>query len=141
MLAKKFYVIFGIYLLLLIGACSKKTDVVPNTFVNQYVYINNPTNFKLNAIGGWIYLSGGVRGIILYRKSTDEFEAFERNCTWQPKDACATLSVDSTNVSLSDNCCSSQFVIFDGSVIKGPATIPLRRYQASFDGSTVHVFN
>ena len=141
MLLKKFKAGLFFTIFCSVWACSKKTDVIPNMFVNQYVYVNNPTNFKLNAIGGWIYLTGGVRGIILYRKSSDEFIAYERNCTWQPNDACATLSVDSTNVSISDHCCSSKFVIMDGSIQQGPATIPLRRYQAAFDGSVIHVFN
>ena len=126
----------------MLAACSKNQDTVPRIGVNTYVYVNNPLNIRLNAPGGWIYVNdAGVRGIIVYRKSMDEFLAFDRNCTYQSSNSCATISVDSSQVFASDNCCGSQFNIQSGMVTRGPATQPLIQYRTSFDGSAVHIYN
>jgi Rieske Fe-S protein len=122
-------------------ACRDKNNVVPNTYVDVMIYTNNPAYVNLNVIGGWVYVDGGARGLIIYRKSNDEFAAYDRNCTYNPSDACATVHMETDNITASDTCCGSRFQVIDGSVIKGPAAQGLRRYQTTFDGSVLHVYN
>jgi len=40
-----------------------------------------------------------------------------------------------------DTCCHSKFQLYDGSVTNGPAVTPLKAYNTTFDGSTLHIFN
>lgn len=132
--------------LILIGTASCKKDTpnnVPNTAVDIYLYINEPSNVNLTAIGGWVYITGGVRGILVYRKSPSEFMAYDRNCTYQSNDPypCATVDVDPSNIIVTDTCCNSKFSIFDGSVTQGPAGLPLKAYNTTFDGNTLHIYN
>lgn len=122
-------------------ACRKSDDVVPNVYVDIYVYTSDPAFVNLNVPGGWVYITGGAKGIIIYRKSTTDFMAYERNCTYNPSEACARVEVDSSNVLAVDKCCGSQFSIIDGSVVKTPATMPLKQYQTSFDGNVLHIYN
>ena len=61
-------------------------------------------------------IEGGVKGIIVYRESLSNFKAYERNCTYQPTNTCATVSVDDTNLIAVDSCCGSMFSILDGSI-------------------------
>lgn len=109
--------------------------------VDFYIQINDPSYINLKTVGGWEYLSGGSRGIILYRKSQNEFMAYDRHCTFQPSNTCAIVSVDANNITASDDCCGSSFMLTDGSVTKPPAAFPLKSYNTSFDGTVVHVYN
>lgn len=133
-----FLIVFSI---IVIAACKKdnNNDVAQN-YVDYYLYINEPSNIALNAVGGWMYVPAGTKGIIVYRRSIDAFTALERNCTFDPNAPCSLVKVLS-GISSIDSCCSSRFSIYDGSVINGPATQPLYQYNTTFDGSTLRIFN
>jgi nitrite reductase/ring-hydroxylating ferredoxin subunit len=125
-----------------LNGCKKQSDNnVPDTLVDIYLYTNNPSFVNVSAVGGWVYITGGVRGILLYRKSNTEFMAYDRNCTYQPTNSCATVFVDNTNIVAKDTCCNSQFSIYDGSVFQGPAAQPLKAYNTTFDGNVLHIYN
>ena len=122
--------------------CKKdKQDLIPNTSVNFYVNVSSTQYLGLNNIGGYVYVTGGVRGIIIYRQSNDEFLAYERDCPYHPSNSCAIVQVDKSGVTATDTCCGSQFLLLDGSIVKGPATIMLKQYMTSFDGTNLHVYN
>jgi hypothetical protein len=89
----------------------------------------------LQSDGGFIYRSEGVRGIIIYRKNSSTFLAFERNCSFQPNDACATVDVEIAFSRMLDSCCGSSFN-FDGNPTGGPAWRPLRQYTTIYSAST-----
>lgn len=137
----RLYFFFVLISLIIVGCKNKNNDTVPTTLVELNLYINNPSYVKLSTVGGWLYVNGGVRGILVYRSSTSEFKAYDRNCTYQSADACATLFVDNTDIMAVDTCCGSQFLIVDGSIIKGPAAVPLKQYNTTFDGSLLHIYN
>ena len=133
---------FLLVILSLAYGCRKENEnTVPNTAVDIYIYTSNPSFINLNAVGGWVYITGGVRGILVYRKSTSEFMAYDRNCTYQPTNTCSTIVVNNTNIIAVDSCCGSQFSIYDGSVLHGPAGLPLKTYSTIFDGTSLHVYN
>lgn len=123
-------------------SCNKdknSVDDIQDVPVNlQLQIVNYPS---LNAVNGWEYVSGGVKGILIFRISTDEFKAFERNCTYKPSESCAVISVDSTGLAAVDDCCGSKFSLLDGSVSKSPASKSLKEYVAIYDGSILSVTN
>jgi nitrite reductase/ring-hydroxylating ferredoxin subunit len=137
---KRLLIIF-IFISLLYNCKKENDNYVPVVTVDLYLHINLPSYINLQSVGGWVYVSGGVRGILVYRKTTTEFMAYDRNCTYQSSDPCATVYVDNTNIIATDTCCHSKFSIVDGSVLQAPAGIPLKRYNTTFDGSVVHVYN
>ena len=122
-------------------SCKKDDDAVPNVSVNIVISTTDPSYNDLNAVGGWIYLTGGSRGIIVYRYSIDEFMAYDRHCTYEPLESCAIVEVDQSGIIAEDLCCGSQFLLTDGSVIDGPASVSLKLYQTSFDGNNLFVYN
>jgi len=123
-------------------SCKKQKDNIPDIYVDEFLYLTQPSNVNLNAIGGYIYLhNAGARGIIVYRKSTSEFTALDRNCTFDPNAACATVIVDNTAFFAEDTCCKSKFQINNGQVTSGPASLPLKSYQTEFNGTVLHIFN
>ena len=139
---KYFSFIVLIFIFSLALSCKKQSDNgVPITAVDIYLYSNNPSFINLTAVGGYVYITGGVRGILLYRKSNSEIMAYDRNCTYQSTQPCATVVVDQTHILAVDTCCHSKFSIYDGSVTQGPASLPLKAYQTTFDGNVLHIYN
>ncbi len=124
------------------NSCQKGTPSgIPYVPVNYQLTVSNPEFAPLLAVGGWLYIGGGSRGIIVYRFSPDEFRAYDRHCTFQVNDNCR-IAMESTDVTAVDNeCCDSKFLIIDGAPIDGPANIGLHEYNTSFDGNTLLIFN
>ena len=123
------------------SSCKKDdTEDIAQYYVDFTIFINEPAYINLNAIGGWMYINAGTKGIIIYRRSQTEFTALERNCTYDPNASCSIVEVLS-GISAIDSCCTSRFSIFDGSVMNGPATRPLYQYRTTFDGVALRVFN
>ncbi len=125
------------------GNSCKKNDYasIPNVYVDINIDVTSTIYMELNHVGGWLYLTGGVKGILVYRSSIDEFMSFERCCTYDADISEARIEVDSTDVMAVDKTCGSTFLILDGSVVNGPATVPLKRYRNNFDGVYLHIYN
>ncbi|MFN3876197.1 MAG: hypothetical protein ACK4L7_09840, partial [Flavobacteriales bacterium] len=88
-----------------LGACRKPGNQgIPPVSVDISININNPAYADLAVPGGWLYLSGGSRGIIVYRSSPTEFAAHDRHCPYRPSDLCQ-VAVDSSQIIARDGGC------------------------------------
>lgn len=123
------------------SGCRKSRNQIPNTPIDLYIDTKLPSYISLNNVGGWIYAPSGYKGLIIYRRSQDAFNAYERACPYDPTDDCSLVEVLKDYITAVDSCCGSQYLITDGNVIKGPATQTLQQYQTTFDGTILHVFN
>tara|TARA_B100000614_G_C14233509_1_gene363432 strand:- start:155 stop:571 length:417 start_codon:yes stop_codon:yes gene_type:complete len=121
--------------------CKNQYEGIPNVNVNVFINIQNPQYQNLSGMGSWAYVEGGSKGIIVFNLDNDNFLAYERHCPYQPENLCSKISVDETNLFAVDTCCSSKYQLIDGSVIDGPATLPLKRYNTSFDGNIINIWN
>ncbi len=139
----KHKIIFLFIFLSMIASCSKNnnTNWIPYVPVNIDIYPANPQYIDLYPVGGWIYHTGGSRGLIIYHFSQDEYYAFDQHCPYQPTNSCGTVRMETDDITAVDTCCGSQFIITDGSVIQGPAGLPLKQYQTYYDGTTLHITN
>jgi Rieske Fe-S protein len=124
-------------------SCGKGSDhqSIPEVPVDLYLDISSTIYIKLSNVGGYEYLSGGYKGLIVYRVSMEEFVAYDRTCPYHPYDKCALIEMNPSGIILKDTCCGSQFNILDGSVSKGPAEYPLKKYQTIFDGQILQISN
>lgn len=113
---------------------------VPYVTVNIELNLNDIDNAPLKQVGGFIYVAGGVRGIILRRESQDIYRAFDRNCTFQPENECAVVKMHSTGFYIEDTCCSSTFDL-SGFPTGGPAEYPLREYGVAIAGDFLYIYN
>ena len=138
-------IIFSVVLILLMvaGSCDKQVphETIPNVAVDIYIDVNSTLYIQLNTIGGYLYLTGGYKGILVYRVSQDEFVAYDRTCPYDPYVTESRLEMDMGNLTVIDTVCKSKFVILDGSIIEGPATVPMKRYRTTFDGNILHIYN
>lgn len=125
---------------LVIQSCRRDQSQVPLVPVNVQININQPDFFKLSVVTGWVYVTGGSRGIIVYRKSQNEFVALERNSTFNPAQGCAVI-VNADGIIISDPCSESQWLITDGTVLQGPASAPLQHYQTNFQDPMLYITN
>lgn len=124
--------------------CNKNTD--QRAFyppVDTYLNVTLPQYTSLQVPGGWAYVTGGLKGIIVYRINATDFIAFDRNCTYNEANSCGTADVQTDNVTILCSCDGSEYNIFDGSVKKNPATLPLKGYNTSFNSgnNTLRIFN
>jgi hypothetical protein len=137
---RKISIIVLLSVSVLFSFCKKKNvqDNIAYQTVNITMYPNDPLYFKLQTVGGWVYINGGVNGIIVYRKtatnSPTDFVALERTSTALPDDPYAKVKVQSDNFTLKDTISGSKWQIFDGGILAGPANQALRQYNAVFDG-------
>jgi nitrite reductase/ring-hydroxylating ferredoxin subunit len=130
-------IVITFLLIILTTGCSPdlSDDPIPfQPFPEILIDLNLPAYIKLKTDGGHMYLNdGGVRGIILYRQNSLTYFAYERNCSFHPADACATVDVDVSNLYMIDPCCSSTFSFSTGEPTGGIAWRPLRKYATSLD--------
>lgn len=130
------------FTLLVIFSCKKSRDEnsIPNVSVDLVVPLGLPQYASLNSIGNSLAISGGVKGIIVYRKSIDEFTASERSCPFDPLVNDAIIEIDTSQVIGVDRHCGSKFSFADGSIIQGPASRGLKQYTCEYDAATQQIY-
>ncbi len=128
-------------ILLSITACKDKPNSqnIPEVFVDISLSLSLPAYSPLIIPGNSIYITGGSNGIVVYALSNEEYIAIDRHCSYDI-DGFHRVVVDPlNNTTLVDSVnCTSVFSIFNGDVIQGPSSIPLKRYNTEyFSGSNV----
>jgi len=120
-------------------ACSQdlSDDEIPiSHFPDIVINLSLPSNIVLASKGGYKTINdGGVRGIIVYCEDIGIYHAYERNCSYRPNDACATVDIDISKLFMIDHCCGSSFDFTTGQPIGGVAWRPLREFYTQANGS------
>jgi nitrite reductase/ring-hydroxylating ferredoxin subunit len=119
----------------------KEENPIPYVPVNIIIYVSDPSFMPLNVISGWTYVTGGSRGVLIYRRAEDEFMAYDRHCTFDVDNPCGQIKIANSSLSAIDTCCGSKFLITDGSVMQAPAKVPLHRYRTFYDGVKLTITN
>jgi tRNA threonylcarbamoyladenosine biosynthesis protein TsaB len=136
--------VWGALVLLLtaMSGCGETQQYIPYVPVNVDIDLNLPAYNTLNFPGEAIALNGGSKGLYVYRYTLDEFVVLDRHATFDIPLGCQ-VSLDPDNITLRDHedCSQSQWLMLDGSVMNGPATLPLHRYRTSLNGSILHIYN
>ncbi len=124
-------------------ACKKNNneDTIPNIPVSFTVYLSLPQYVNLNSVGGYVKIPEyGYRGIIIYRRSLEEFVSYDLACPYDVNVNNAKINVDSSGITMIDPQCGSKFSLYDGSVQQGPATRPLKMYNSVYESSSNSVY-
>lgn len=92
---------------------------------------------ELMQVGGSLVgkATGYAHPIVIAHVDQAMFMAFDAICTHQN----CTVSYNALNITLDCPCHGSTYEARDGSVINGPALLPLTRLTASSDGTTVTI--
>lgn len=139
----KLQFILLISIVLFSTACRKKKNhPVPSVYVDTTININLPSYNSLTGVGGWAYLAGGSKGIVIYRQSIDQFVAFDRHSPAEEGTCEEPLITDTENfLQLNDECSGATFSLYDGSPISG-SEYGLRAYLTFYDGGdNLRIYN
>jgi tRNA threonylcarbamoyladenosine biosynthesis protein TsaB len=141
-LRKMMPLLVACFFLFLQADCNNNTQFIPYVPVNFDINLNLPAYNSLNFPGEHLLLEGGSRGIIIYRYTLDQFVVLDRHATYDVELGC-TVSVEDDGVTISDHneCSQSSWLILDGSVLEGPATMPLHRYRTTYNHPILSVYN
>jgi len=121
--------------------CSCSSDqgddpIPPASFPDKVLNLNLPDNIILRNKGASrAYNDIGVRGVIVYCLDLGVYHTYERNCSYHPNDACATVNIDVSTLFMTDPCCNSTFDFNTGMPSGGVAFRPLRQYKTKFNGT------
>ena len=132
--------LFGIIIWVFFStSCGEKYESLP------YVYVNitlSFTDFATIGVASYKILPGGVNGILLYRKSDVDYEAFDLTCMYKPLTEGCKTAVDSTGFMAVCPCCHSVYNLFNDALPQnGPTSRPLHQYNVYFNGSFLEISN
>jgi hypothetical protein len=135
-------VFFSFLITLLLAGCGNEVPLtaMPYVPINKVIDLNNLPYQKLQFDGGFVYETGGHRGLLIYRKSASLYYVYERACTNNPQNACEVVRADGSGFFLQDDCCQSRFD-WEGRPIAGVARFDLLRYRSSLSGSLLFINN
>ncbi len=128
------------------GNSATSTQTIPSVSFSTQINITNQQYQALRYDNGVVVLpvsgiaGGGVKGLLVVRKSAGVYYAYDRNCPYQPYDACSLVSLDRTRLFFRDSCCNSQFDFY-GQPTGGPANRMLRSYATNLNGSLLTISN
>jgi len=139
----KYFLLSLIVIIIISGSCKKdeQQPEIPYVYVNFSLNPNSTLYIHLNAVNGWETVSGGYKGILIFRKSVNEFAAFERACPNDPLENGAQVRVDDSGITCYCPVCGSKFIMVDGTPYEGPSHYPLKQYSAMYDGSMLYITN
>jgi|ERR1017187_3247354 Rieske Fe-S protein len=147
---RNFKVLLVTAVIILFGAisCSKKETPIPYSSINFTIDLDLPQYNKLLTSGNWIYVTGGVNGLIICNSPTlqgnqNPFIVMDRTCTYNPSNGYVNVITKGTgsNIYAIDTTCGSEFNIYNAGVQNKPATVPLKQYNCTFDGVNLTVTN
>jgi hypothetical protein len=137
--------IFSAFIVLVLQTSSCKPDLSDDPipyfgFGNIYINVNLPAYPGLKTDGGFAYYDdAGVKGLIIYRQNASTYHVYERNCSYRPNEACATVNVHVSTLFMEDPCCGSNFDFVTGNPTSGVAWRPLRKYFSSTNGTDLTI--
>lgn len=142
---KRFSPIWTILFLIVASACEKSQQRdFPIVSIDEYIYLNNPSNIDLQSPGGVVTFGGGYRGLIIYRRynnnGINDFAAFDRACPEHYRDECSVLEIDDDKLYASCPCGGEKYLLFDGAPAQDAKT-SMVEYQCTFDGAVIRVRN
>jgi len=135
------------------GCKKNNSDVIPDTFIDFTIDLNNPQYIDLNVVGNTIMISAQTLGIIslgydnhgilIYRASEDEFYAFDRTCPFEEELNQAVAIDNAGDVTAECPKCHTEYVLpsYGYPTDKGPGTYPLKMYKTGLSGTSLHVYH
>lgn len=115
-------------------------EIPPAIFDDIFINLDLPEYQPLD-IQGFVYVQagGGSNGIILYKNSVADYNAYERTCSYDPFNATAIIEVTPGNTAMVDYTCGSYFTLENGQPQGGPAFVPLRQYRVILNGRSLTI--
>lgn len=139
-----------------LDSCNKKNDVIPDTYVNFTLNLNDPEFINLSAFGGsvavdsrtnnWGMAAAGYNGNgIIICFGVEEFYAYDRTCPWDyvTNNLSVKVNIDPGNstIAVCPKCGTKYGLTVGGTPASGVGRYPLKNYRTSYQGNYVTVWN
>ena len=135
---------FLLFFMTLLGCGSTTTpeDLLPYVAVNENVNLDLPQFVNLQVPGGWAYVSGGLKGIIVYNINGTQFKAFERAAPHLPlSKTCSRMDVVN-GFKMVCPCDDSEFNILNGAPLTSGINYFARDYLVTnLNGAVLRITN
>jgi len=137
-------------------SCNRKNDVIPDTYVNFTLNLNDPEFVNLSGFGGsvtvdshtnnWGQAAAGYNGNgIIICFGVEEFYAYDRTCPhdYVVNSLSVKVNIDPTNstIAVCPKCGTKYGLTVGGTPASGVGRYPLKNYKTSFQGNYVTVWN
>ena len=135
------FIIVILFLSLL--SCSNSDDgntFLPNISVSETVFLNNPSNNSLIAVGGWVTIPGGIKGIVVYHASIDNYLAYDLACPHMAPSECPAMIVED-GLNMECTCDNSKFALALGGAPQSGTPFAAKQYRVIIEGNTLIVTN
>ncbi len=124
-------------------SCSSTDDpntILPNFPVNEEVNLINPTNNALLAVGGWVEIPGGIKGIVVYHASIDNYLAYDLACPHLNPNECTKMIIED-GLTMKCTCDDTKFALALGGAPQSGTQFPARQYRVIKDGNILIITN
>ena len=124
-------------------SCSNTDDpntILPNFPVNEEVNLNNPSNNALLAVGGWVEILGGIKGIVVYHASIDNYLAYDLACPHLQPSAC-TKMINEDGLTMKCTCDDTKFALALGGAPQSGTQFAARQYRVIKGGNSLIITN
>jgi len=140
----------------MICSCNKDNDVIPDTYVNFSLNLNDPEFINLSAFGGsvtvdsrtnnWGIAAAGYNGNgIIICSGVEEYYAYDRTCPhdYTNNSLSVKVNIDPSNsmIGICPKCGTKYGLTVGGTPVEGVSRYPLKNYRTSFVGNYVNVYN
>jgi hypothetical protein len=151
----RFFLITAAFVLALVS-CNKKNDVIPDTYVNFTLNLNDPEFVNLSGFGGSVTVDShtnnwgpGAAGYdgngIIICFGVEEYYAYDRTCPWDyvTNSLSVKVNIDPGNstIAVCPKCGTKYGLTVGGTPASGVGRYPLKNYKTSFQGNYVIVWN
>jgi nitrite reductase/ring-hydroxylating ferredoxin subunit len=143
-------------LVITLGSCNKKNDVIPDTYVNFTLDLNDPEFVNLSGFGGSVTVGASTNnwgpgaagydgnGIIICY-GVDEFYAYDRTCPhdYVVNNLSVKVNIDPGNstIAVCPKCLTKYALTEGGTPASGVGRYPLKNYKTRQQGNYVTVWN
>lgn len=115
---------------------------IPEPFVDQTIYVSDPSSFNLTVVGGQLLLpNAGHAGILVYRRYFEgqfyDFAAYETACPAHWADGCGVLESSSGDFYFTCGCDQHQYQLLDGQSLDTNFLLPVKEYRCTYDGVNI----
>ena len=132
-----------IILFLGLFSCSNSDDpnnILPNIPVNVTLYLNNPSNNNLLSVGGWVETAGGIKGIVVYHASFDNYLAYDLACPHLQPSACTKMIIED-GLTMKCTCDNTKFALALGGAPQSGTLYPAKEYRVYKNGNELIITN
>lgn len=133
------YILFAFFIV----SCSNSDDNNPNlpdVAVNKTLYLNNPSNNDLLFAGGYVEISGGIKGIVVYRGNNDTFYAYDLACPHLPVDQCGKMVIED-GIFMVCTCDDTKFALALGGAPQSGTKHAAKAYNVIKEGEKLMITN